>query len=202
MECSSRVNAANTDVDDKKTRRSTHIHIPSLVTLMPRMELRQATQIEAGHVYVEAVRKATAVNSRRPLWSPTINVLLFRLPMTTEHLQALPTTAVHCQPLLTTADHSMDPNPNIILNDNNYIAAYVHKSHIDLISALVERWHPETHTFHLLSGEVIITLQDVAVQLGLSINGEAVTGLRRLPDLWGTCERLLGRVPPTTRKDD
>ncbi|MFQ6633748.1 hypothetical protein Gotur_012252 [Gossypium turneri] len=36
-----------------------------LVTLMPKMGLRQAKQIEAGHMYVEAVRKAMAVNSRR-----------------------------------------------------------------------------------------------------------------------------------------
>ncbi|KAG8484012.1 hypothetical protein CXB51_023200 [Gossypium anomalum] len=45
-------------------------------------------------------------------------------------------------------------------------------------------------------GVVTITLQDVAVQLGLSVNGEAVTGLGRVPDPWSTCERLLGRVPP------
>ncbi|PPD73491.1 hypothetical protein GOBAR_DD29583 [Gossypium barbadense] len=31
-----------------------------LATLMPRMGLRQAKQIEAGHVYIEAVRKAMA----------------------------------------------------------------------------------------------------------------------------------------------
>ncbi|KAA3467782.1 serine/threonine-protein phosphatase 7 long form-like protein [Gossypium australe] len=33
------------------------------------------------------------------------------------------------------------------------------------------------------------------VQLRLSIEGEPVTGLEKVPDLWATCERLLGRVP-------
>ncbi|KAH1108394.1 hypothetical protein J1N35_012162 [Gossypium stocksii] len=93
----------------------------------------------------------------------------------------------------------MDPNLNVLLNDNDHIAANVNKIsdlRADLISALVERWRPKTHTFHLPCGEVTITLQDVAVQLGLSINGEAVTGLGKLLDPWGTCERLLERVPP------
>ncbi|KAL8515626.1 hypothetical protein ACS0TY_014350 [Phlomoides rotata] len=43
-----------------------------------------------------------------------------------------------------------------------------------LITALVERWRPETHTFHFLVGEVIVTLQDVAIIYGLPIEGEFV----------------------------
>ncbi|KAK5775303.1 hypothetical protein PVK06_043176 [Gossypium arboreum] len=47
----------------------------------------------------------------------------------------------------------------------------------DLISALVERWRPDTHTFHLPCGECNVTLEDVALQLGLPIDESAVTGI-------------------------
>ena len=40
-----------------------------------------------------------------------------------------------------------------------------------LISAFVERWHHETSTFHLLVGELTITLDDVASLLHVPITG-------------------------------
>ena len=45
-----------------------------------------------------------------------------------------------------------------------------------LIIAFVERWRPETHTFHLPHCETTITLQDVEVIMGLPIEGEAMVG--------------------------
>jgi len=39
------------------------------------------------------------------------------------------------------------------------------------LTALVDRWRPETHTFHLPVGEMTITLEDVAMILGLPIRG-------------------------------
>ena len=46
----------------------------------------------------------------------------------------------------------------------------------NLITAFVERWQSETHTFHLPHGETTITLQDVEVILGIPIDGEAIFG--------------------------
>ena len=45
-----------------------------------------------------------------------------------------------------------------------------------LISALVKRWRLETHTFHLPHGEMLITLEDVEVILGLPIDDEVLVG--------------------------
>ncbi|XP_062193625.1 uncharacterized protein LOC133897064 [Phragmites australis] len=65
-----------------------------------------------------------------------------------------------------------------------------------LVSALVDRWRPETHTFHMPCGEVTITLQDVAMILGLPFAGRAVT-VNTTESQNELVERYLGRSPPS-----
>lgn len=67
-----------------------------------------------------------------------------------------------------------------------------------LISAMVERWRPETHSFHLPWGECTITLEDVVLQLGIPIDGNAITGSTSFSrqQSFSLCQYLLGDVPP------
>ncbi|XP_051214137.2 serine/threonine-protein phosphatase 7 long form homolog [Lolium perenne] len=43
-----------------------------------------------------------------------------------------------------------------------------------LITCLVDRWRPETHTFHFRWGEMAPTLEDVSMLLGLPLAGEPI----------------------------
>ena len=54
-------------------------------------------------------------------------------------------------------------------------SGYENISH-GFICAMTERWHEETSSFHLLVGEMTITLDDVVCLLGIPITG------RLLPD--------------------
>ncbi|KAF1877335.1 hypothetical protein Lal_00012108 [Lupinus albus] len=67
-----------------------------------------------------------------------------------------------------------------------------------LLTALVERWRPDTHTFHFPNRECTITLEDVAYQLGLPIDGKTITGDTTM-DWEDLCIQLLG-VAPTDRQ--
>ncbi|PKA65580.1 Serine/threonine-protein phosphatase 7 long form like [Apostasia shenzhenica] len=46
----------------------------------------------------------------------------------------------------------------------------------NLLIVLVDRWSPETNIFHLPVGEMTITLQDIAVILGVQIDGYPLIG--------------------------
>ena len=37
------------------------------------------------------------------------------------------------------------------------------------LTAMIDRWRPETHTFHLPCGEMMVTLEDVQMILGVRI---------------------------------
>ncbi|KAI8568118.1 hypothetical protein RHMOL_Rhmol02G0172400 [Rhododendron molle] len=61
---------------------------------------------------------------------------------------------------------------------------------LGLMTALLERWRLETHSFRLRTDEWTVTLQDVEVLIGLPVDGEPVIG--RTSEEWGPlCQRLL-----------
>ena len=70
-----------------------------------------------------------------------------------------------------------------------------------LIMALVERWQPETHSFHLPHGEMTITLQDIEVIMGIPIDGLPVVGFTHMEDWGNLCRDLLGHRPPNRDLD-
>ncbi|KAL4315937.1 hypothetical protein AHAS_Ahas15G0235000 [Arachis hypogaea] len=76
-----------------------------------------------------------------------------------------------------------------------------------MVSAFIERWRPKTHTFYMPFGECTVTLQDVAFQLGLPIDGRAVSGcLAEFENFmeggrpaWERFQDLFGELPPPNK---
>ncbi len=68
--------------------------------------------------------------------------------------------------------------------------------HLDmpLISAFVERWQPETNTFHLPFGEMTITLHDVWYLLRIPVTGAPVITTQDNDSYLGTMALLMGRT--------
>jgi hypothetical protein len=69
------------------------------------------------------------------------------------------------------------------------------------LTALVDRWRPETHTFHLLCGEITVTLQDVTMILGLPIDGAPVSGTVSLAGWRDSVVATIGLRPPNVPAD-
>ncbi|RYR74911.1 hypothetical protein Ahy_A02g009622 [Arachis hypogaea] len=76
-----------------------------------------------------------------------------------------------------------------------------------LVSAFIERWHPETHRFYMSFRECTITLQDVVYQLGLPIDGRYVSGclidfqtyIQGGQPAWVWFQESLGVLPPANQ---
>ncbi|QHO10828.1 uncharacterized protein DS421_15g492950 [Arachis hypogaea] len=84
-----------------------------------------------------------------------------------------------------TCDHPVPPDRyNDRVEEHLRLTGFYHASQIGvvqcqkaLVNALIERWHPNMHTFHLPIGECAVTLEDVAMILGLLTDGLPVTGM-------------------------
>ncbi|MBA0770119.1 hypothetical protein Gotri_018792, partial [Gossypium trilobum] len=85
--------------------------------------------------------------------------------------------------------HNLSNSPNIKIRGYLQDEGFLHASRMlggckldpTLITVVVERWRPGTHTFHLPCGECTITLDDVDLQLNLSVDGSIFTGSAVVP---------------------
>ena len=101
---------------------------------------------------------------------------------------------LHCRRREAVLSRSDRPHPRIV--------SYLQRARLYglycLITAFVERWRLETHTFHLPLGEMTITLQDMEVMLGLPVDGRPV--IRSMELKWpDVCSELLGVIPPSDK---
>uniref|UniRef100_A0ACD5UC27 Uncharacterized protein n=1 Tax=Avena sativa TaxID=4498 RepID=A0ACD5UC27_AVESA len=63
------------------------------------------------------------------------------------------------------------------------------------ITALVDRWRPETHTFHLRTGKITPTLQDVSMIFGLPIAREPLCMSIDFDGWRNAMQLLIGMTP-------
>ncbi|RYQ87339.1 hypothetical protein Ahy_B09g094842 [Arachis hypogaea] len=105
-------------------------------------------------------------------------------------------------------DHLKPPDPyNQIVESHLRETEFYYVSQIGvipcqsaMINALIERWRPETHTFHFPVDECAVTLEDVAIILGLPTNGLPVTGpiMSSFEALEAECLHQFGVAPRKT----
>ncbi|KAL8093983.1 hypothetical protein AgCh_035750 [Apium graveolens] len=79
------------------------------------------------------------------------------------------------------------------------LLAGIMRHDVGLISAFLDRWRPETHTFHLRFGEATVTLEDVYYILGLRSVGHLVLPIPR--DVGALLVHELLGVAPDPQQD-
>lgn len=82
-----------------------------------------------------------------------------------------------------------------------FFAAGLPTMDIPALTALVDRWRSETHTFHLSCGELTVTLMGVAMILGLPIDEAAVCEWVQPQGWHDQAEDLIGLRPPESLQD-
>ncbi|KAI5005803.1 hypothetical protein ZWY2020_033046 [Hordeum vulgare] len=70
------------------------------------------------------------------------------------------------------------------------------------ITALIDRWRPETHSFHLRTGEMIVTLQDVSMITALPIEGKPLCMSTDFEGWRHQMVALIGMSPPEPEVED
>ena len=70
------------------------------------------------------------------------------------------------------------------------------------LTALIDHWRPETHTFHLRTGEMTVTLQDIAMITGLPIDGNPLCMNTDSEGWRAQMQALIGMVPPEPREPE
>ncbi|KAL9660494.1 hypothetical protein QQ045_025309 [Rhodiola kirilowii] len=158
-------------------RRSSQRNVPSQSTLNPNMEPDDI--IHPGPIDGSVFTRQTKHRTHE-IWNHPNNPNMYE-PLTVKHV---------------TMDPPHERIRQYVANAGFYPWSIVANVRTDpgLITALVERWRPETHTFHFNGGEATITLQDVALLTGLPTEGRPVTG--HAHRTWHPiCMRLLGDMP-------
>ncbi|KAG8479030.1 hypothetical protein CXB51_028922 [Gossypium anomalum] len=78
--------------------------------------------------------------------------------------------------------------------DNRVLEVFIHNTREPPIPEILERWRPKTHIFYLLCGECTITVEDVALQAGLPVDGSVITGSAVVREKMDLCTAMLGKV--------
>ncbi|MBA0639262.1 hypothetical protein Goklo_022305 [Gossypium klotzschianum] len=83
------------------------------------------------------------------------------------------------------------------LQEAGFLHAFRMLGAANLILDSLARWWKDgdpRHTFHIPCSKCTITLENVVLRLGLSVDGSVVTGAVIVPDKEDLCTTLLGKV--------